>query len=117
MVFPALLPLTYIPNLLSRTKQLFLALFEPYLRTLVDSLHGSLTASATALQELRDRIESERWERIFERCMRDCEGRSGDQTRKPVSLQRQAQLTAASSGAPGEHWALVPCRVQLHRWK
>jgi signal recognition particle receptor subunit alpha len=96
VVFPALLPLSYIPTLLSRTKQLFLALFEPYLRSLVDSLHGSLNASATALQELRTRIESERWERIFERCLRDCEGNEGKKG-VSTSLHRQAQLAAASS--------------------
>jgi signal recognition particle receptor subunit alpha len=98
VVFPALLPLTYIPNLLARTKALFLSLFEPYLRSLVESLKGTFTASATALQELRDRIESERWERIFERCLRDCEGK--DQSKKSTggSLQRQAQLAAAASG-------------------
>jgi hypothetical protein len=103
VVFPALLPLTYIPNLLSRTKALFLSLFEPYLRSLVDSLHGTLAASATALQDLRERIESERWERIFERCLRDCEGK--DQSKRPggggSSLQRQAQLAAASGTANG----------------
>lgn len=98
VVFPALLPLTYIPALLSRTKQLFLSLFEPYLRTLVNSLHGSITASANhALQELRTRIDTERWERIFERCLRDCEGKDQSQSRKPISLQRQAQLTRATS--------------------
>lgn len=97
VVFPALLPLTYIPTLLSRTKALFLALFEPYLKSLVDSLHGSL-GSAAALQELRSRIDIQRWERIFERCLRDCEGKEGKKVSSSGSgsLQRQAQLAAAS---------------------
>ncbi|ODO10656.1 hypothetical protein I350_01253 [Cryptococcus amylolentus CBS 6273] len=38
VVFPALLPLAYIPQLLERTKALFLALFQPYIATLVESL-------------------------------------------------------------------------------
>ena len=55
--------------------------------------------ASAALQELRSRIDLERWERIFERCLRDCEGKEG---RKAVSagnggsLHRQAQLAAAS---------------------
>jgi len=111
VVFPALLPLTYIPSLLSRTKALFLALFEPYLKSLVDSLGGNMGASA-ALQELRSRIDLERWERIFERCLRDCEGKEG---RKAVSagnggsLHRQAQL-AAASGTSSTSCLFLACR-------
>jgi hypothetical protein len=62
----------------------------------VDSLHGSMNASATALSELRLRIDSERWERIFERCLRDCEGKEGKKAIGSTSLQRQAQIAAAS---------------------
>lgn len=95
VVFPALLPLTYIPTLLARTKQLFISLFQPYLQTLVDSLHGSLEATTAVLQDLREQIDLEKWSKIFERCLRDCEG--AEPARKAMPLQRQAQLAAASS--------------------
>lgn len=103
-MFPALLPLTYIPTLLSRTKQLFLSLFQPYLQSLVDSLAAGSNvmtdASATALSILRQKLDEERWSKIFDRCLRSCEESDNRKPLKtPVSLQRQAQLTAAASGA------------------
>jgi signal recognition particle receptor subunit alpha len=61
VVFPALLPLTYIPTLLDRTKELFLALFRPYL----DSL-PSLTL-------LHAKMAEEKWDLIFDRCLKSCE--------------------------------------------
>jgi signal recognition particle receptor subunit alpha len=77
VVFPALLPLAYIPTLLSRIKQLFLSLFQPYLQTLIETLTaGSIVitdASRTALKILKSKIEEERWDKIFERCLRGCE--------------------------------------------
>jgi signal recognition particle receptor subunit alpha len=79
--------LTYIPALLQRTKQLFLALFQPYLETLVDALNdraGTITAgSISALRILGDKIANERWERIFERCLKNHEmtgGKKGGRT-------------------------------------
>ena len=87
VVFPALLPLTYIPALLQRTKQLFLALFQPYLESLVDALTdkaGTITeGSISALRILGDKIVEERWERIFDRCLKNCEavgGKKGGRT-------------------------------------
>ncbi|ORY31292.1 SRP54-type protein [Naematelia encephala] len=108
VVFPALLPLTYVPTLLSRVKQLFLALFQPYIQSLIESLAaGSIavtSVSSTALRILKEKLVEQKWDRIFERCLRDCEGT--DTTRKPsrtpVSLHRQAQVTAASEAStPG----------------
>ncbi|KAI9637116.1 putative signal recognition particle binding protein [Dioszegia hungarica] len=107
VVFPALLPLTYIPALLTRTKQLFLSLFQQYIQTLVDTLSatsGVLTeAAGSALRVLQQRMDDERWAQIFDRCLRNCEG---DQARRPaqtpISLHRQAQLSAASGAStPG----------------
>jgi signal recognition particle receptor subunit alpha len=92
VVFPALLPLTYIPELLSRTKELFVSLFQPYLQTLADSLAAG-NVSTTALAALQNQIVVDRWERIFDRCLRDCEIKKAG---KPVSLHKQA-LTAASA--------------------
>ncbi|OCF78746.1 signal recognition particle receptor subunit alpha [Kwoniella mangroviensis CBS 8886] len=81
VVFPALLPLTYIPELLQRTKQLFIALFQPYLQSLIDSLTaGTLalsSASTTALRVLEQKIDEERWAAIFDRCLKSLEGVSG----------------------------------------
>nr|ODN95967.1 signal recognition particle receptor subunit alpha [Cryptococcus depauperatus CBS 7855] len=81
VVFPALLPLTYIPTLLERTKALFLALFQPYLKHLVESLSsgGAVVLSSTAgqvLRELKEKIKQERWDKIWDRCLRNCEGKS-----------------------------------------
>ena len=76
-MFPALLPLTYIPTLLSRTRQLFLSLFQPFLQSFVDSLAaGSLaltSVSSTALKLLKDKLAQEKWDKIFDRCLRGCE--------------------------------------------
>jgi hypothetical protein len=81
----------------------------------VDSLKGSLGAGA-ALQELRSRIDLERWERIFERCLRDCEGKEG---KKAVSgggsLQRQAQLAAASGTSSTSSPLLYYATDEQHR--
>ncbi|WWC98451.1 hypothetical protein V866_005342 [Kwoniella sp. B9012] len=102
VVFPALLPLTYIPELLQRTKQLFIALFQPYLQSLIDSLTaGTLalsSASTTALRVLEEKIDEERWAAIFDRCLKGLEG-SRKPTRTPVNLHRQAQLNAASDAS------------------
>ncbi|WWC72664.1 uncharacterized protein I206_106628 [Kwoniella pini CBS 10737] len=102
VVFPALLPLTYIPELLQRTKQLFVSLFQPYLQSLIDSLTaGTLvlsTASVTALQTLKERIEEDRWAAIFDRCLKSLEG-TRKPARTPVNLHRQAQLNAASDAS------------------
>lgn len=118
MVFPALLPLTYIPSLLERTKQLFLSLFQQYIQTLAETLSatsGVLTeAASSALKVLQQRIEDERWSLIFDRCLKNCEGEqvsnfqiSTDEYQRrpaqtPISLHRQAQLSAASGAStPG----------------
>ncbi|WVR08685.1 hypothetical protein IAU60_005743 [Kwoniella sp. DSM 27419] len=102
VVFPALVPLAYIPELLSRIKQLFLSLFQPYLQPLVESLSsGTLvlsSASMTALQLLKERLVEEKWDAIFDRCFRNCEGIKKP-TRTPVALRQQAQLNAASDAS------------------
>lgn len=81
VVFPALLPLTYIPTLLTRVKQLFLSLFQPYLQSLVETLSDGnviLTdASETVFRVLRRKIAEEKWDKIFERCLKSCEQRDG----------------------------------------
>ncbi|ORX40944.1 putative signal recognition particle binding protein [Kockovaella imperatae] len=103
VVFPALLPLTYIPALLHRVKQLFLSLFSPYLRSLVDSLTaGSIAlteSSSQALKVIREKLAEERWEKIFDRCLKSFEGQdSRKQVKSPVSLRNQAQLASVTSG-------------------
>ncbi|WWD20794.1 hypothetical protein CI109_105271 [Kwoniella shandongensis] len=102
VVFPALLPLTYIPELLQRTKQLFISLFQPYLQPLIDSLSSGTmvisSASTTALRVLKQKLEEERWALIFDRCLKSCEG-TKKSSRTPVPLHRQAQLNAASDAS------------------
>ncbi|EIW70063.1 hypothetical protein TREMEDRAFT_43682 [Tremella mesenterica DSM 1558] len=77
VVFPALLPLAYIPQLLARTKQLFLSLFQTYLQGLIGSLNsGSAIVehiSQSALRLLQTQLEIQQWGRIFDRCLKDCE--------------------------------------------
>ncbi|KAL7420879.1 hypothetical protein Q5752_004833 [Cryptotrichosporon argae] len=99
VVFPALLPLTYIPQLLQRTKQLFLSLFQPYLDQLVDSLSSGAVAADSALLLLKGKIVEERWDKIFERCLRSCEGER-KVGKPPVSLHRQAVTAAPEVGSP-----------------
>ncbi|WVQ95458.1 hypothetical protein IAU59_002555 [Kwoniella sp. CBS 9459] len=102
VVFPALVPLTYIPELLQRMKQLFISLFQPYLQPLIESLtSGTLvlsSASASALQVFKERLVAERWDAIFDRCLRNCEG-TKKPTRTPIALHKQAQLNAASDAS------------------
>lgn len=76
VVFPALLPLTYIQTFLTRIKQLYLSLFHPYLQSLVNSLSSITAAGTDALAELKDAMQREQWERILLRCLRNCEGGS-----------------------------------------
>ncbi|WVF67894.1 hypothetical protein IAT40_002655 [Kwoniella sp. CBS 6097] len=102
VVFPALVPLTYIPELLQRMKQLFISLFQPYLQPLIESLTtGTLvlsSASSTALQVFKEKLVAERWDAIFDRCLRNCEG-TKKPTRTPIALHKQAQLNAASDAS------------------
>lgn len=104
VVFPALLPLAYIPALLQRTKQLFLALFQPYLESLVDTLNdraGTITdASISAFRVLSEKIAEERWDKIFERCLKNAEAGSGRKTR--VAAQRQLAVPVDQSGGSCE---------------
>lgn len=88
VVFPALLPLTYVPALLAKVRQLYLALFEQLVRSFIDSLADSLQAS-TALRTLQEQMQANKWDSIFDRALRECEG-------KGVSLQKQAQIAAAT---------------------
>lgn len=117
VVFPALLPLSYIPAFLLRVKALFLSLFQPYLRALVDSLSASASAlqssTNSALSTLRSQLIVERWEAIFDRCLRSFEGGSNKSQggrnkvpiKSPMPLSRKAQLSATAvaqtnSGSP-----------------
>jgi signal recognition particle receptor subunit alpha len=109
VVFPALLPLTYIPALLQRTKQLFLSLFQPYLESLVDALSdrsGPLAeGSRSALRILGQQIVDQRWDAIFDRCLKNQEATSGRKGGRAIPV-RQAQL--ANAGAESTSWR-IPC--------
>ncbi|KAL0252593.1 hypothetical protein I308_101985 [Cryptococcus tetragattii IND107] len=74
VVFPALLPLAYVPALLERTKTLFLALFQPYVASLIESLSSGGASAGSALKQLKEKIVEERWDEVWERCFRSCEG-------------------------------------------
>lgn len=107
VVFPALLPLSYIPAFLLRVKALFLSLFQPYLKALVDSLSASAStvksSAESALSALRSQLVVERWEAIFDRCLRSFEGKSQTGAgrkvpiKSPMPLSRKAQLSAAAA--------------------
>ncbi|KAJ9120892.1 hypothetical protein QFC22_002827 [Naganishia vaughanmartiniae] len=121
VVFPALLPLTYIPELLIRMKQLFISLFHPYIEALVTSLHMSSASSAvsdtlkslqsqgqSALIALKQQIDLEKWEAIFERCLKGCEERASGGQRKmttrsaAAALSKKARISAAEAiSSPG----------------
>ncbi|TXT13037.1 hypothetical protein VHUM_01438 [Vanrija humicola] len=105
VVFPALLPLTYIPQLLQRTKQLFLSLFQPYLEALIDALSDRAAAvgksGRTALQILGGKIIDEQWERIFDRCLKSCEDSGPRRSNRVAAAQRQLSLVSPDS-APGQ---------------
>lgn len=109
MVFPALLPLTYITDLLSRSKSLFLALFQPYLQALVLSLSSSSSGTVSTknkagangsggdevLSRLNEQLREQRWEEVWERCLRGCEERAdnkkgGGKSKKPTTNGHKA---------------------------
>jgi signal recognition particle receptor subunit alpha len=98
--------LTYIPSLLNRTKQLFLALFQPYLETLVDAVNdraGTINeGSLSALRVLNSKIHTEHWERIFERCLKNCEAAGGKKGGRTITQRLAVQVPAAVSGASCE---------------
>ncbi|EKC99727.1 signal recognition particle binding protein [Trichosporon asahii var. asahii CBS 8904] len=99
VVFPALLPLTYIPAMLQRVKQLFLSLFEPYLQSLVDVLSnrgGVVDQSRSALRTLGEKIVEDRWDKIFDRCLKNFEG-SGGRSR---SLPQRPDVSDDNRAAP-----------------
>ncbi|CAK9784003.1 P-loop containing nucleoside triphosphate hydrolase protein [Cutaneotrichosporon oleaginosum] len=103
VVFPALLPLAYIPALLQRTKQLFLSLFQPYLESLVDALSdrsGPLAeGSRSALRILGQQIVDQRWDAIFDRCLKNQEATSGRKGGR-IMPARQAQLANTGDQTP-----------------
>ncbi|KAJ9092020.1 hypothetical protein QFC21_007000 [Naganishia friedmannii] len=121
VVFPALLPLTYIPELLLRMKQLFISLFHPYIEALVSSLHTSSASAVvsdtlkslqsqgqSALIALKQQIDLEKWEAIFERCLKGCEERASGGQRKMMTrsavaaLSKKARISAAEAiSSPG----------------
>lgn len=106
VVFPALLPLTYVPAFLLRVKQLFLSLFQPYVQALVDSLSATSTAvkssTGSALAALQSQLKLQKWEAIFDRCLRAYEDRSLNSSRRTpaktsIPLSRKAQISAAAA--------------------
>lgn len=117
--------MTYIPALLQRTKQLFLSLFQPYLESLIDALSdraGVLVADSgrSALRILADKIAEERWDRIFERCLKTQENSSGRSNRAVTRSVTAAAAAAAATGASCElthflhqltHTQLLGCRM------
>lgn len=102
-MFPALLPLSYIPAMLQRTKQLFLSLFQPYIESLVDALNDRtlLDGGRSALRVLGDKIVEERWERIFDRCLKGFEGAGGKRAPRAVP-QRIASTASGVTGSDSE---------------
>lgn len=113
MVFPALLPLTYIPALLQRVKQLFLSLFEPYLQSFVEALADRTAPLAeggrSALRILGQKIADEHWDRIFDRCLKNQEESAGKRGGRSIPIRTQSHLTATgaeSESSPGVAEAL-----------
>ncbi|GHJ84366.1 hypothetical protein NliqN6_0768 [Naganishia liquefaciens] len=120
VVFPALLPLTYIPELLVRMKQLFISLFHPYIEAFVSSLSLSTSTAISdtlaalqlqgksALVALQEQIDLEKWEAIFERCLKGCEERASTGHKQTgnkstaLALSRKARISAAEAiASPG----------------
>ncbi|BEJ16532.1 hypothetical protein CspHIS471_0511370 [Cutaneotrichosporon sp. HIS471] len=105
VVFPALLPLTYIPALLQRTKQLFLSLFQPYLESFVDALADRASPFApgglSALRILGQQIVDQRWDAIFDRCLKSQEATAGRKGGRSVPVpMRQSQIANAGAETP-----------------
>lgn len=94
MVFPALLPLAYVPELLGRTRQLFVSMFRGVLEELAAAMRGGDTKPLGLLEE---RLKGERWDMVFDRCLRDCEGR------KEVKVEPEAAPPSAEEIAKNVH--------------
>lgn len=93
-------------------KQLFITLFHPYIEALVSSLSASTTVSDTllalqahgksALVALKEQIDLEKWEVIFERCVKGCEERASGGQKKMgnkagVGISKKARILAAEA--------------------
>jgi hypothetical protein len=77
VAYHRLLQLPYIPLLLSSLKDLFLSLYTPAIRTLVDALRStSAEASSAALQELNRALDG--WDKVWEKLLKRVESESGD---------------------------------------
>lgn len=88
VVYPALLPLGYVPTLLERTKELYLALFQPLLESLVATLSGGVDR---ALATLHERMQTEAWDAIFDRCLKSFEHREVPKVEAPEQIARNVE--------------------------
>lgn len=95
VAYHRLLQLPYIPLLISSLKDLFLSLYTPAIRTLVDALRStSAEASSAALQELNRALEG--WDKVWEKLLKRVESESGDapggvKMRRVSGLRESAQ--------------------------
>lgn len=98
--------------MLQRVKQLFLSLFEPYLQSLVDVLSnrgGVVDQSRSALRTLGEKIVEDRWDKIFDRCLKNFEGSGGRSRSLP---QRQIHLAAGPTDSSELLGPLLPADVR-----
>lgn len=98
--------------MLQRVKQLFLSLFQPYLESLVEVLSdraGVVDQSRSALRVLGEKIVQERWDKIFDRCLKNFEGNGGRFARGIP--QRQIHLSAG----PADSSEIIARRIAAYR--
>jgi signal recognition particle receptor subunit alpha len=124
--------LTYISDLLSRSKSLFLSLFQQSIQALVLSLSSTSTSQQSqqateeanvqidqALSRLKRELVGERWEEIWERCLRGCEERAdgkkmGGKAKKSSNANNQAaQKEAVQQDNDGDKTASQPDQTGL----
>ncbi|CEH16027.1 signal recognition particle receptor alpha chain [Ceraceosorus bombacis] len=99
VVYQRILQLSYIPELLARSKALFLELFTPFLKALLSHTRGSAQLSV----ELSNRFASglKEWESRFTALLRELERGSARQNFRSTA-KIDAQAGAAGSGNAGQ---------------
>jgi signal recognition particle receptor subunit alpha len=78
VAYQRILQLTYVEDLLTALKSLFIKLFEPFLATFVASLHavksGKLSSELTASWNFSKAFEG--WDKVFDKLLRGLEDKA-----------------------------------------
>ncbi|KAJ7582600.1 SRP54-type protein [Mycena floridula] len=94
VAYQRILQLTYVDELLTTLKALFVKLFEPFLTTFLASLHAMDTGKAMVAKSWNFRKQFEGWDTMFDKLLRGLEDKA--------ALERKSRHRVAARLAPAE---------------